>query len=70
MRKKIDKEWLVKLGTTILSLFLFCCIWAALVAWTDVGRALPGPVETFKSFFQHFVVKYGPGRCRCIFSPA
>lgn len=61
MRKIWSKDWLVKFATTFISLFLFCCVWGALVAWTDVGRALPGPIKTFESFFQHFVVKYGPG---------
>ena len=62
MMLKLQKhEWVIKIITVIISLAAFCCIWGLAVAFTGIGRAIPGPIEVFRSFFEHFVVPYGEG---------
>lgn len=61
INKIVKNETVVKVGSVIVSLFLFGCIWAAVVHFTEIGRVMPGPVRVLSSFFGHFTVKYGPG---------
>lgn len=59
MRKILKNEWVLKIGSTVISLGAFCILWQAVVSFTSMGDFLPGPAETIGEFFVRFVKPYG-----------
>lgn len=59
MRKILKNEWILKIGSAVISLGAFCILWQLVVTFTSMGDFLPGPVETFAEFFRRFVKPYG-----------
>ncbi len=60
MISKIFKsKILITTLATIMSFLIFGILWQCLVSFSDVGRLMPGPIETLASFFRHFVEPIG-----------
>ncbi len=56
--KAKQKQIAIKILATIFSFLIFGLLWEMLVRFSDVGRVMPGPLETLQSFFEHFTEKY------------
>lgn len=54
--KKLNTEAVICGGLSILA---FLLLWQFAVSFTSVGLLIPGPVTTFKDFFESFVIPIG-----------
>lgn len=59
MRKILKNEWVLKIGSAVISFGTFFVLWQLVVSFTGIGDFLPGPVETISEFFIRFVKPYG-----------